>query len=196
MLQPLPAQSQNRIFREARTVNLYSSEPVTDELLASLYDLMKWGPTSTNQQPLRIIWCRTPHAREKLASMCLPGNAEKVRLSPVAAILGMDIDFIEYLPRLFPHADARNWYEGNEALIQESAFRNSSLQAGYLIVAARMLGLDVNPMSGFDAEAVNRFFFKGTNILVNFIMTLGHGNPASCYPRGPRLDFEEACVLA
>lgn len=195
MLTPLPDESLDRVFRMARTVNAYRDAPVTEDDLRALYDLMKWGPTSTNQQPLRIVWCRSPEAKERLAALCFPGNAEKVRAAPVAAVLGMDNDFVRHLPRLFPHTDARGWYGNDQALIDESAFRNSTLQAGYLIVAARMLGLDLNPMSGFNADAVNQAFFSNTTIKVNFITTLGHGDPDSAYPRGPRLSFDEACTL-
>lgn len=195
MIHPLPDETLDRVFRNARTVNGYVDQPVTDDDLRILYDLMKWGPTSTNQQPQRIVWCRTQEAKERLAALCYPGNAEKVRAAPVAAVLGMELNFVPDLPRLYPHFDARGWYGDNQTLIAESAFRNATLQAGYLIVAARMLGLDTNPMSGFDAEAVNSAFFAGTTIKANFITTLGHGDLSSAYPRGPRLTFEEANTL-
>lgn len=196
MLNPVAQEAMEKAFVDARTVNGYTSEPVTDEDLRAVYDLMKWGPTSTNQQPLRIIWCRTQEAKDRLAELCYPGNAEKVRAAPVAAILGMEHDFVRHLPRLFPHMDATGWYGDDQELIRESAFRNSSLQAGYLIIAARMLGLALNPMSGFDADAVNEQFFGGTSVKVNFITTLGHGDVSTAYPRGPRLTFEEANSLA
>lgn len=195
MIQPLSDDALDRAFRKGRTVNSYTDDPVTDDDLRALYDLLKWGPTSTNQQPQRIIWCRTQESRKRLATLCYPGNSEKVRAAPVAAILGMDVNFVSYLPRLYPHTDARGWYGDDPALIAESAFRNATLQAGYLIIAARMLGLDTNPMSGFDAKAINAEFFAGTSVSVNVITTLGHGDQASSYPRAPRLDFDEVNTL-
>jgi 3-hydroxypropanoate dehydrogenase len=191
----LPDEVLDRVFRKARTFNSYIDRPVTEVMLRHLYDLLKWGPTSTNQQPLRVVWCVSSEAKERLAALCYPGNAEKVRASPVAAVLGMELDFVRHLPRLFPHTDARGWYGDDRRLIAESAFRNSTLQAAYLIIAARLLGLDTNPMSGFDEGGVNQAFFAGTTVRVNFITTLGYGDPATLYPRAPRLEFEEANTL-
>jgi 3-hydroxypropanoate dehydrogenase len=182
---------QDQLFRTARTFNGYTDRPVTEATLRALYDLYKWGPTSTNQQPLRVIWCITGEAKAKLADFCYPGNAEKVRAAPVTAIFGMDLDFVQHLLRMFPHADARGWYGDDEKLIAESAFRNSTLQAGYLIIAARALGLGANGMSGFDEAGVNAAFFPGGRVRVNFISTLGYGDQEAVYPRAPRFEFEE-----
>lgn len=192
MTDPLPDEALDRVFRTGRTANRYVDRAVPEDALRALYDLMKWGPTSTNQQPLRIVWCVSDEAKAKLAKHTYPGNAEKVLEAPVAAVLGMDNDFVRYLPRVFPHTDARGWYGDNRALIESSAFRNSSLQVGYLIVAARMLGLDTNPMSGFDEDAVNAAFFGGTAIRANCITTLGYADHDATYPRAPRLAFDEA----
>ncbi|MEM5386739.1 malonic semialdehyde reductase [Paraburkholderia phymatum] len=185
----------DRVFRKARTHNSYIDRPVTRETLEALYSLYKWGPTSTNQQPLRVVWCVTSDAKERLAALCHAGNAAKVRAAPAAAIFGMDEDFVRHLPRLFPHADARSWYGNDQALIRDSAFRNSTLQAAYLIIAARLLGLDTNPMSGFDEAGVNAEFFTGSRTQVNFITTLGYGDPQTLYPRAPRFEFDEVNKL-
>ncbi|TPG88788.1 malonic semialdehyde reductase [Pseudomonas caspiana] len=187
----LPYDVSDQIFRKARTFNSFIDKPVAEPTLRALYDLLKWGPTSTNQQPLRIVWCRSDESKEKLASLCYAGNAEKVRAAPVTAILGMELDFVRYLLRLFPHADARGWYGDDQRLIAESAFRNSSLQGAYFIIAARMLGLGTNPMSGFDEDQVNATFFDNSSVKVNFITTLGYGDASTLYDRAPRLDFEE-----
>ncbi len=178
-------------FRQARTFNSYQDRSVDTAVLQELYDLIKWGPTSSNQQTLRIVWCTSTEAKERLAALCYQGNAEKIRVAPVTAILGMDLDFVRHLPRMFPHADARPWYGDDQKLIKESAFRNSSLQGGYFIIAARLLGLATNPMSGFDEEGLNREFFSDGKTKVNFITTLGYGDPATLYPRAPRFEFDE-----
>ncbi|MFM0673353.1 malonic semialdehyde reductase [Paraburkholderia sediminicola] len=191
MTKPLDNEVLDRAFRSARTFNSYLDKAVEVDTLRELYDLVKWGPTSTNQQPMRIVWCTSPEAKSKLADLCADGNAAKVRAAPVTAIIGMEINFVELLPRLFPHVDARPWYAGNRALIEESAFRNSSLQGGYFIIAARLLGLDTNAMSGFDEEKVNAAFFSNISIRVNFITTLGYGDASTLYPRAPRLTFDE-----
>jgi 3-hydroxypropanoate dehydrogenase len=186
---------EDRLFRTARTFNAYVDRPVSEATLRDLYNLYKWGPTSTNQQPLRVVWCVSEKAKSRLADLCFSGNAEKVRAAPVAAIFGMDLDFVRHLPRLFPHVDAKDWYGDDERLIAESAFRNSSLQAGYLILAARLLGLGTNPMSGFDEDAVNAAFFPDEKVRVNFITTLGYGDPDAVFPRAPRFEFEEVSRL-
>ncbi|MDO6416749.1 malonic semialdehyde reductase [Sphingomonas sp. BIUV-7] len=196
MIDPLDDAALDRVFRTARTYNGYTDEPVTEAELRQIYDLMKWGPTSANQSPLRIVWCTSDEAKQKLAAACSAQNAPKVLKAPVTAILGMDMEFYEKLPRLFPHADARAWFVGNDGLIKESAFRNSTLQGAYLIIAARLLGLDTGAMSGFDAAKVDESFFAGTTVKTNFIATLGHGDPASIFDRLPRLDFEEATSVA
>ncbi|PZU10383.1 malonic semialdehyde reductase [Sphingomonas sp.] len=196
MIDPLDDAALDRVFRTARTYNGYTDEPVAEEELRQLYDLLKWGPTSANQSPLRIVWCTSAEAKEKLASACSAQNAPKVLKAPVTAILGMDTEFYEKLPALFPHTDARAWFVGNEALIEESAFRNSTLQGAYFIIAARLLGLDTGPMSGFDRKKVDELFFAGTPVKTNFIATLGHGDPASIFGRLPRLDFADATRFA
>jgi len=180
------------IFRTARTYNGYTDAPVAETDLRAIWDLMKWGPTSANMSPARIVWVTTPEAKEKLAALASSTNADKIRKAPVTAIVGMDMEFYEKLPRLFPHADARSWFTGNDAMIESGAFRNSSLQGAYLIVAARALGFDTGPMSGFDNAAVDKAFFAGTKVKSNFICTLGVGDPSTIFERLPRLDFDEA----
>ena len=192
MTTPLNDEALDRVFRTARTYNGYLDKPVSQDQLHAIWDLLKWGPTSANQSPLRIVWCVSQEAKDKLAQFCSAQNAPKVQKAPVTAILAMDMEFYEKLPKLFPHVDARAWFLGNDGLIQESAFRNSTLQGAYFIIAARMLGLDTGPMSGFDTHKVNEAFFAGTSYKTNFISTLGYGDPASIFGRHPRLDFDEA----
>ena len=184
-----------RLFTEARTQNGYKPTPVSDAALRALYDLLKWGPTSANCSPARFLFVRTTPAKDKLIACLNPGNVNKVREAPVTAIIGMDMAFHDKLPFLFPHTDAKAWFEGNQAKIAETAFRNSSLQGGYFIVAARTLGLDCGPMSGFDAAKMDAAFWAGTTVKTNFICTLGEGDPAKVFARSPRLPFEEACRL-
>jgi len=183
------------IFREGRSYNGYTDEPVTTSELHAIWDLAKMGPTSANMSPARIVWCTTTDAKEKLALLASATNADKIRNAPVTAIIGMDYEFYEKLPKLFPHVDARPWFTGNQAMIETSAFRNTVLQGAYLIMAARALGFDTGPMSGFDNAAVDAAFFAGTPIKSNFITTLGHGDPASIFGRLPRLDFDEANTI-
>jgi 3-hydroxypropanoate dehydrogenase len=186
-----------KLFTDARTQNGYLPQPVSDDTLRRLYELMKWGPTSANCSPSRLVFVRTAAAREKLLACVSPGNVNKVREAPVTAVLGMDLDFHEQLPKLFPHApDARSWFAGDAAKRAETALRNSSLQGGYLILAARALGLDCGPMSGFDTAKMDAAFWAGRNVRTNFICTLGHGDPAKLFARSPRLAFDEACALA
>lgn len=184
-----------QLFTEARTQNGYLNEPVPDGMLRELYNLMKWGPTSANCSPARFLFVRTPEAKLKLIECLSPGNVQKVREAPVTAIIGMNMEFYERLPRLFPHIDARAWFAGHPTKIFETAFRNSSLQGGYFIIAARTLGLDCGPMSGFDAAKMDAAFWAGTTVKTNFICTLGTGDPAKVHPRNTRLSFEEACQL-
>jgi 3-hydroxypropanoate dehydrogenase len=184
-----------QLFDNARTHNGFLSEPVSDATLEALYDLMKWGPTSANSCPARIVFVRSEAAKAKLLACMSPGNVEKTRSAPVTAILGMDLAFYDKLPQLFPHDDARSWFAGNPTLIESTAFRNSSLQGGYFIMAARALGLDVGPMSGFDAAAVDAAFWAGSSVRTNFICNLGHGDSQKLFGRLPRLAFEEACRL-
>jgi 3-hydroxypropanoate dehydrogenase len=190
MNQPLADAALDQLFRTARTYNGYLDKPVSEDQLMAIWDLMKMGPTSANQMPARIVWCTSAEAKEKLAVLTSPANADKIRKAPVSAIIGMDLDFHEQLPWLFPHADAKSWFAGNEALREVSAMRNSSLQGGYFILAARALGLDTGPMSGFDNAAVDAAFFADTpRVKSNFISTLGYGDPASIFARSPRPDF-------
>jgi 3-hydroxypropanoate dehydrogenase len=182
----------DKIFRNARTANLYLPGEVTEDDLRAIWGLAKWGPTSANSMPARIVWCLSQQARDKLADCASETNAKKIRTAPAAAILGMDLEFHEKLPALFPHADARSWFVDQEKLIHSTAFRNSTLQGAYVIIAARALGFDVGPMSGFDNDAVDAAFFEGTPIRSNFLMTIGRGDPASIFPRSPRLAFDEA----
>ncbi len=179
----------NQLFREARTYNAYLDEAVTDAQINDIWELMKFGPTSANCLPARIIWCTSDEAKQKLAALAMPANGEKILKAPVTAIIGMDLEFYEQLPELFPHTDARSWFVGNDELIEKTAFRNSSLQGAYFILAARALGLDTGPMSGFNNAAVDEAFFAGTKIKSNFISTLGYGDPASIFERSPRPEF-------
>ncbi|GAC1570412.1 MAG: malonic semialdehyde reductase [Novosphingobium sp.] len=191
MALPIDDAALNQLFRTARTYNGYTSQPVSTEQLHAIWDLLKMGPTSANMLPARLVWCTSDEAKEKLAACCLPANAEKIRSAPVSVIIGMDIDYHEQLPWLFPHADAKSWFEGNEPLREVSAMRNSSLQGAYLILAARALGLDTGPMSGFSNEAVDAAFFAETpRVKSNFISTLGYGDPATIFERSPRPPFE------
>jgi 3-hydroxypropanoate dehydrogenase len=186
----LDDQALDTLFRGARTFNHYTDRPVTDADLRAIWDLMKWGPTSANQLPARILWCSSAEAKEKLAACATGTNPDKIRAAPVTAIIGMDTEFHQYLPELFPHADAKSWFDGNAELRQASAFRNSSLQGAYLILAARALGLDTGPMSGFDAGAVDKAYFADPpSVHANFITTLGYGDTGTLHPRSPRPDF-------
>ena len=190
MNQPLSDAALDQLFRTARTYNGYLDKPVTTEQLHAIWDLMKMGPTSANMLPARLVWCTSDEAKTKLAALCLPANAEKVLAAPVTVIIGMDLDYHEQLPWLFPHADAKAWFDGNEPLREVSAMRNSSLQGAYFIMAARALGLDSGAMSGFSNEAVDAAFFAETpRVKSNFISTLGYGNPATIFDRSPRPDF-------
>lgn len=185
-----------RLFTEARTQNGYLAQPVPDERLRELFDLLKWGPTAANSSPARFVFVRSAEARARLLDCMSPGNQQKVREAPVTVIIGMDMAFHEQLPKLFPHTDARSWFAGKPELIASTAMRNSSLQGAYLILAARTLGLDCGPMSGFDAEKMDAAFWAGTPVRTNFVCTLGVGDPAKLMPRSPRLSFDEACRLA
>lgn len=186
----------SRLFTEARTHSSWRDEPVPESLLRQLYDLLKWGPTSANASPARFVFVTSPEAKEKLLACMAPGNVEKTRAAPVTVIVGMELAFYERLPELFPHVDARSWFLGNDKLIEATAFRNSSLQGGYLMLAARALGLDCGPMSGFDAAKLDAAFFSGTTVRTNFVCNLGYGDPAKLMPRSPRLSFEAACRIA
>lgn len=182
------------IFRHARTHSVWLDEPVDDALLRQVYDLAKMGPTSANMSPMRIVFVKSRAAKEKLRPCLDPGNVDKTMKAPVTAIIGMDIRFYEHLPKLFPHADAKAWFKDlPENVLEYTALRNSSLQGAYFIIAARSLGLDCGPMSGFNNAAVDAAFFAGTSVKSNFLCNLGHGDASKLYPRSPRLTFEEAC---
>jgi 3-hydroxypropanoate dehydrogenase len=184
-----------QLFLDARTQNGYLPTPVADTTLQRLYEVMKWGPTSANCSPARLVFVRSPEAKAKLLTCVGPGNVQKVQEAPVTVLIGMDLAFPDTLPQLFPHTNARAWFEGKPDHIQATAFRNSSLQGAYLIIAARALGLDCGPMSGFDAAKLEAAFWPGSTVRANFICTLGHGDASKVMPRSPRLSFEEACRL-
>jgi len=188
--------STEQLFTEARTQNGYLDTAVPDSQLQQLYQLLKWGPTSANCSPARFVFVRSAEAKGKLADCVSAGNQHKVREAPVTVIIGMDMEFFEKLPQLFPHTDAKAWFAGKPQMIADTAFRNSSLQGAYLIMAARALGLGCGPMSGFDAAQVDAAFWAGTSVKTNFLCALGHGDPAKVLPRSPRLSFEEACQFA
>ena len=193
---PLDSAAVRQLFLAARSQNKWLDKPVSDEQLRDLYELVKWGPTSMNCSPMRLNFVRSPEARERLLSTVSPGNHEKVRTAPVVAIVGYDTHFFDKFAQLFPHRpDAGKIFHDNESLAQTTSFRNGSLQGGYLILAARALGLDCGPLSGFDPELVNQLFFEGTTIRVNFLCGLGYGDPGGLFPRSPRLDFDAACEV-
>jgi len=184
------------ILEDARTHWDWRDTPVTDDELRAVYDSMKWGPTSANASPARFVFIRTQEAREKLRPALSAGNVAKTMSAPVVAIVAWDPLFYDLLPRLMPHVDARSWFAGSAALAEETAFRNSSLQAAYFILAARAHGIDCGPMSGFDQARVNEAFFAHSGWRANLLINLGHGDENGLQPRLPRLGFDEACLLA
>jgi len=184
------------LFRAARTHNVWLDQPVDDALLRQVYDLAKLGPTSANMCPMRVVFVKSKAGKEKLKPALDPGNVDKTMRAPVTAVIGMDIHFYEKLPTLFPHADAKAWFKDlPESLLEYIALRNSSLQGAYFMLAARALGLDCGPMSGFNNQKVDEAFFAGTTVKSNFLCNLGHGDASRLYPRSPRLSFEEACEV-
>ena len=183
------------IFREAHTHSVWLDKPVNDALLHQVYDLMKWAPTSANCSPARIVFVRSAAAKQRLLPAMAPGNLDKTRTAPVTAIVAYDTEFYEKLPALFPQADARSWFAGNQALIDTTAFRNGTLQGAYLIMAARALGLDAGPMSGFDNAKMDREFFPDGKVKSNFLINLGYGDGTKLFPRNPRLPFAEAAQI-
>jgi 3-hydroxypropanoate dehydrogenase len=191
----IPETASKTLFTEARTHSHWQDRPVAPELLRELYDLTKFGPTSANCLPLRIVFLTTAAAKERLRPHLAPGNVDKTMSAPVVAILGMDMQFYEQLPKTFPHADAKSWFVGHQALIDSTAFRNSSLQGGYFILAARAVGLDSGPMSGFDNAGVDKEFFPDGRVKSNFICNLGYGDSSKLFPRSPRLAFEDVCQV-
>jgi 3-hydroxypropanoate dehydrogenase len=192
---PVDDAALDSIFRVARTQNKWLDKPVSNDQLLALYELMRWGPTSANCFPVRLVFVTSKVAKERLKPLVLEGNRQKVMTAPATAIIGYDTRFYEWLPRLFPHADARAWFVDKPEFAAATAFRNSSLQGAYFIIAARALGLDCGPMSGFDNEAVDRVFFPGGRIRSNFICAIGYGDPAGVFARLPRPEFSEVCSI-
>lgn len=189
-------QALDLIFRKARTHNFWLEKPVDDALLQQVYDLAKWGATSANMCPLRIVFVKSKQAKEKLKPCLDAGNVDKTMTAPVTAILGYDLKFYEHMGKLFPHnPGARGWFEGNQPLIETSAFRNGTLQAAYFILAAHALGLDCGAMSGFKNAKVDELFFAGTAVKSNFLVNIGYGDEAKLFPRSPRFAFEEVCKI-
>jgi 3-hydroxypropanoate dehydrogenase len=210
MNQPLDDQALDQIFRTARTYGAWLDEPVRDDMLQQIYGLMKWGPTSANASPARLVFVRSKAAKERLRPTLSPGNVDKTMAAPVTVIVAYDLLFFEKLPKLFPHSPGmRDLFASNPQLVEVTAKRNSSLQGAYLIVAARALGLDCGPMSGFDnakldeeffgagreCEGCEQEFFPAGHVKSNFLCNLGYGDPEKLFPRGPRLEFDEACSL-
>ena len=187
----LSAEALDIIFREARSYNGWLDKDVSEDQIHAIYELLKMAPTSANMQPARIVWAKSPEAKAKLADCASDGNKDKITSAPGVAIIGYDIDFHEELPWLFPHTDAKSWFEGDEDGRKEGAFRNSSLQGAYLMIAARAVGLDCGPMSGFDNKAVDEeFFADDPRTRSNFICSIGYGDPSSIFDRSPRPDFD------
>ena len=186
----------DQLFRSARTQNKWQQKDIPDALLHQLYDLMKWGPTSANCSPARLVFVKSPEAKAKLKEALAPGNVDKTMAAPVTVIVGQDMAFHEKLPELFPHADAKSWFAGNDALIESTAFRNATLQGAYLMLAARALGIDSGAMSGFDAAKLDAAFFAGTPVKSNFLINLGYGDASGLFPRSPRLAFDAAARIA
>jgi 3-hydroxypropanoate dehydrogenase len=193
---PLSKDCLDQIFLEARTHNKWQEKPVPDELLRQLVDIMKMGPTSANQSPARLVFVKSAEAKARLAPHLSEGNRAKTMAAPVCAIIGYDLRFYDHLPKLYPHTDAKSWFDGKPAAeIEISAFRNGALQGAYLIIAARALGLDTGPMSGFDNAGVDAAFFAGTSVKSNFLCNLGYGDPAGIFPRSPRFSFAEMAKI-
>lgn len=195
MTTPLNTAALEQTFLNARTVNKFTDQPVTDELLQQVYDLAKWGPTSMNCQPARFVFVRSAEAKARLAPALMPGNLDKTMGAPVCVIVASDTRFFDHLPTQFPVMNAKPMFEGNAALAESTASRNSTLQGAYLMLAARELGLDCGPMSGFDPAKVNEAFFPDGQFKVNFLVNLGYGDPSGNHPRGPRLSFETAASI-
>jgi len=192
----LDGRALDAIFRKARTHTAWLDKPVPDALLRQAYDLMKMAPTSANCSPARIVFVRSKAAKEKLRPALIATNVDKTMAAPVTAIVGYDTEFYQHLPRLYPQADARSWFAGKPALIETTAFRNGSLQGAYFILAARAVGLDCGPMSGFDNAMVDAAFFPGGKVKSNFLCNLGFGDPGAARVRNPRFAFEEVCSFA
>ena len=192
---PVDEGARRALLTDARTHYKWQDSPVSDEVLQEVFDVLRAGPTSANCSPARFLFLRTPEAKERLRPALSAGNVDKTMSAPGVTVVAHDPQFYEQLPKLFPHADARAWFAGNEALANETAVRNGTLQGAYLIMAARMVGLDAGPMSGFDKARVDEAFFAASGWKSNFLVNLGHGDPSGLLPRSPRLTFDEACVL-
>lgn len=193
MATPLDITSLTQLFTAARTHNGFAPDAIDNATLEALYGLLKWGPTAANCCPARFVFVRSPEAKVRLKPALMAGNVDKTMAAPVTVIVGRDMAFYEKLSILFPHTDARSWFVGNDALIEETSLRDSALQGAYLILAARSLGLDCGPMGGFDKAMVDAEFFAGTTNKSMFLVNLGYGDPAKLFPRNPRLAFDEAC---
>ena len=192
MSDALPAPSLDALFRDARTHNGWVEETLPEQAFKDIYDLLKWAPTSANISPARFIWVASAAGKEKLAALSMPANGEKIKKAPVTVIVGYDLDFPELIPKLFPHnPGAKDWF-GDPAFRETAGFRNGTLQGAYLLMAARALGYQCGPMSGFDNAGVDAAFFAGTKIKSNFITIIGHGTDENLFPRSPRLEFDEA----
>lgn len=196
MSEKLTDSALDQLFRQARTHNAWLPKEVTSEQLHALYELTKFGPTSANCSPMRVVFLTSDDAKQKLRPLLMEQNQAKSMAAPVIAIIGQDMAFYEHLPQLFPHADAKSWFVGNQPLIESTAFRNASMQGAYLMLAARALGLDCGPMSGFDADGVDQAFFADTTVKTNFLVNIGYGDASrDLFPRSPRLSFDEACTI-
>lgn len=195
-MSPIAATSLDQIFRTARTANGFTAEPVSDDLLRQVYELASWGPTSMNCQPARYVFVRTPEGKARLKACLAPGNVDKTMSAPVTAIVAVDSQFHEHMPQIWHGEGAREMFAGNAALAQSTALRNGTLGGAYLIIAARALGLDCGPMSGFDMDKVNAEFFPDGRHKANFLVNLGRGDASKLFPRNARLAFEQACALA
>lgn len=192
----LSDQDLDTIFRSARSYNSWADTDVSDVTLQAVYDLLRWGPTSANCSPARFFFIKSPEAKERLKPALSSGNVKKVMAAPVTAIIAYDTEFYERIPELFPHApEAKNWFTSSPAMAEETAFRNSTLQGAYLLIAARALGLDCGPMSGFDKAKVDEIFFAGTSLKSNFLCALGEGTSEGLFARHPRLAFDDACTI-
>jgi 3-hydroxypropanoate dehydrogenase len=195
MRTPLTSAGHDLLFKEARSHNGWKADKISEAQLREIYDLMKMGPTSANCSPARVIFVTTPEGKEKLRPALSSGNLDKTMSAPATAIIGYDTQFYEHLPELFPHTDARPWFTSNPTLAEETAFRNSSLQGAYLIMAARALGFDTGPMSGFDPAKVNQAFWPDGRVKVNFLCNIGIGDESKLFGRSPRMPFEKFCKI-
>lgn len=195
MENPIDDKALDVLFRNARTHTSWHDKPLDADLLRAVWDLARMGPTSANCSPARVVFVMSDDAKQKLKPCLMAGNVAQTMAAPATAIIAYDLEFHELLPDLFPHTDARSWFAGNDSLIQTTAFRNGTLQGGYFILAARALGLDCGPMSGFDNGQVDQAFFAGTSVKSNFLCNIGYGNPEKLHPRNKRLAFDEACSI-